>query len=197
MNRESESTTMRPLAKALVKSLENVRNLLREVCLRNNTPNGPLKLDNNEYITEMLLESLKIFDRLFADFELSYVSAMVHVKSAQEYELQEVIGVLFSETLNRALRMNLVTQEMIDDCDPAIMFAVPRLAIVHGLLIYPNGPLCIDQSIDEMSEMFKPFRNLLQKIRELLWTLSNKELFLLEKSLCDNFIIDKKVKVIV
>lgn len=101
MNRESESTAMRPLAKAVTRSLDTVRNLLREACYRNNQPNGPIRLDHNELVTEMLLESLKIFDRLFAEFELSYVSAMVPVKTTREYELQELIGVLFSETLQR------------------------------------------------------------------------------------------------
>lgn len=186
MNREAESTAMRPLAKAVTRSLENVRNLLREACLRNNTPNGPIKLDTNELVTEMLLESLKIFDKLFAQFELAYVSAMVPVKSTQEYELQELIGVLFSETLQRALKMQLLTQEMVDDCDPALMFTIPRLAIVSGLLVFPNGPLCIDKPMEEMSEMFRPFRTLLHKIRELLWTLNKRELYMLEKLLCDN-----------
>lgn len=186
MNREAESTAMRPLAKAVTRSLENVRNLLRETCLRNNTPNGPIKLDSNELVTEMLLESLKIFDKLFAQFELAYVSAMVPVKTTQEYELQELIGVLFSETLQRALKMKLLTQEMVDDYDPALMFTIPRLAIVSGLLVFPNGPLCIDKPVEEMSEMFRPFRTLLHKIRELLWTLNKRELYMLEKLLCDN-----------
>ncbi|CAG9817241.1 unnamed protein product [Phaedon cochleariae] len=186
MNREAESTAMRPLAKAVTKSLENVRNLLRDACLRKNTPNGPIKLDSNELVTEMLLESLKIFDRLFAEFELAYVSAMVPVKTTQEYELQELIGVLFSETLRRALKMKLLTQEMVDDCDPALMFTIPRLAIVSGLLVFPNGPLYIDKPYEEMSEMFRPFRTLLHKIRELLWTLNKRELYMLEKLLCDN-----------
>ncbi|KAH1017842.1 lateral signaling target protein 2 homolog [Dendroctonus ponderosae] len=186
MNREAESTVMRPLAKAVTKSLENVRNLLRNACLRNNTPNGPIKLDSNDIFTEMLLESLKIFDKLFAQFELAYVSAMVPVKSTQEYELQELIGVLFSETLRRALKMKLLTQEMIDDCDPALMFTIPRLAIVSGLLVFPNGPLCIDRPVEKMSELFRPFRTLLHKIRELLWILNKRELYMLEKLLCDN-----------
>lgn len=190
MNREAESTAMRPLAKAVTKSLENVRNLLRNACLRNNTPNGPIKLDSNELVTEMLLESLKIFDRLFAEFELAYVSAMVPVKTTQEYELQELIGVLFSETLHRALKMKLLSQEMVDDCDPALMFTIPRLAIVSGLLFFPDGPLHIDMVVDEMSEMFRPFRTLLHKIRELLWTLNKRELYMLEKLLCDNEELD-------
>lgn len=186
MNREAESTAMRPLAKAVTRSLDTVRNLLREACYRNNQPNSPIKLDTNELVTEMLLESLKIFDRLFAEFELCYVSAMVPVKTTQEYELQELIGVLFSETLQRALKMKLVKQEMVDECDPALMFTIPRLAIVSGLLVFPNGPLCIDKPVEQMSELFRPFRTLLHKIRELLWTLNRRELYMLEKLLCDN-----------
>jgi hypothetical protein len=90
MNREPESASMRPLAKALTKALENVRNLLREQCFR-----------SPPEFSERLTEALKIFDRLFAEFELSYVSAMVPVKTSQEYELQQNVIVLFSETLQR------------------------------------------------------------------------------------------------
>ncbi|KDR21180.1 Lateral signaling target protein 2-like protein [Zootermopsis nevadensis] len=190
MNREGESSAMRPLAKALTKALENVRNLLREQCLRGNTSNLALKPNLasgiNEVIGERLQEALKIFDRLFAEFELCYVSAMVPVKSTKEYELQQLVVVLFSETLQRALKMNLLTEEMVDDYDPALMFTIPRLAIVSGLLIFPEGPLCLDRTPADMSEMFRPFRTLLHKIRELLWTLNSKELFTLEKFLCSS-----------
>jgi hypothetical protein len=58
----------------------------------------------------------------------------------------------------RALKMKLLTQEMIDDYDPALMFTIPRLAIVSGLLIFPDGPLCLDRTPADMSEMFRPFR---------------------------------------
>ena len=51
MNREIESAEIRPLAKAVTKSLDTVRNLLCEQCLRNNTPNSPtLKLDINDAV---------------------------------------------------------------------------------------------------------------------------------------------------
>ncbi|XP_059468991.1 lateral signaling target protein 2 homolog isoform X2 [Neocloeon triangulifer] len=173
MNREHESAAMRPLAKALTKSLENVRNMLREQCFRSPPEFG-----------ERLIEALKIFDRLFAEFELCYVSAMVPVKSRDEYELQQNVIVLFSETLQRALRMKLLSQDKVDDCDPALMFTIPRLAIVSGLLVFPDGPLCLDKSPADISEMFRPFQTLLHKIRELLWTLSKLELFKLEKMLC-------------
>nr|CAD7259061.1 unnamed protein product [Timema shepardi] len=171
MNRENESSEMRPLAKALTKALENVRNFLREQCLR-----GPL-VHSGDMFCERLQEALKIFDRLFAEFELCYVSAMVPVKTPREYEVQQFVVVLFSETLQRALQMKLLNQEMVDDYDPALMFTIPRLAIVSGLLIFPDGPLCLDKPSGDMSEMFRPFRTLLFKIRELLWTLNKKELF--------------------
>ncbi|KAH9636503.1 hypothetical protein HF086_017669 [Spodoptera exigua] len=179
MNREEESAAMRPLAKALTRSLETVRSLLREQCLR---PRG-MALSQHD---DMLHESLKIFDRLFAEFELCYVSAMVNVKTPHEFEAQQLICVLFSESLRRALKQNLLTQEQVDSYDPALMFAVPRLAIVSGLLIYSSGPLSIDKPPEEMSDMFRPFRTLLHKIRSLLWTLDRRELLALERLLCTN-----------
>ncbi|XP_028031771.1 lateral signaling target protein 2 homolog [Bombyx mandarina] len=179
MNREEESASMRPLAKALTRSLETVRSLLREQCLR---PRG-LALSQHD---DMLHESLRIFDRLFAEFELCYVSAMVNVKTPQEFEAQQLICVLFSESLRRALKQNLLAQEQVDSYDPALMFAVPRLAIVSGLLIYSSGPLSINKPPEEMSVMFRPFRTLLNKIRSLLWTLDRRELLALERLLCTN-----------
>ncbi|XP_055549776.1 lateral signaling target protein 2 homolog isoform X2 [Wyeomyia smithii] len=197
MNREVESVTMRPLAKAVTKSLDNVRNLLREQCLRNNTPNSlTLRLDVNDAATEQLYESLKIFDRLFAEFELLYVSAMVQVKSKQEYEMQELICVLFSETLQRALKIGLLEQDQVDAYDPALMFSIPRLAIVAGLVIFREGPLNMDQPADNISEMFRPFRKLLIKMRDLLRTLTKHELHQLEKLLCTNEEISLKDQLI-
>lgn len=82
--------------------------------------------------------------------------------------------------------MYSIIQFQVDSYDPALMFAVPRLAIVSGLLIYSNGPLSIDKSPEEMSDMFRPFRTLLHKIRSLLWTLDRRELMALERLLCTN-----------
>ncbi|KAJ8317274.1 hypothetical protein KUTeg_005178 [Tegillarca granosa] len=89
MNREIESASMRPLARALTKNLDSLRTLLREQCLR-----------NINSFTERIKESLMIFDKLFAEFEL------------------------------RALTTGLLNQDLIDDCDPALMFTIPRLAII-------------------------------------------------------------------
>uniref|UniRef100_A0A2K6T8J9 Lateral signaling target protein 2 homolog n=1 Tax=Saimiri boliviensis boliviensis TaxID=39432 RepID=A0A2K6T8J9_SAIBB len=123
MNRELESMAMRPLAKELTRSLEDVRGALRDQALR----------DLNTY-TEKMREALRHFDVLFAEFELSYVSAMVPVKSPREYYVQQEVIVLFCETVERALDFGYLTQDMIDDYEPALMFSIPRLAIVWDLL---------------------------------------------------------------
>lgn len=60
-----------------------MRRLLREQCL-SALPD----------YTEKIREHLKIFDRMFAEFEFNYVCCMVHVKSVKEYELHQVSFVL-------------------------------------------------------------------------------------------------------
>lgn len=62
MNREIESIAMRPLAKDLTRSLEEVRNITRDQSLR----------DLNSY-TDRMKDALRHFDGLFAEFELRYV----------------------------------------------------------------------------------------------------------------------------
>ncbi|KAM9708895.1 lateral signaling target protein 2 homolog isoform 1-T1 [Menidia menidia] len=173
MNREIESIAMRPLAKDLTRSLEEVRNITRDQALR----------DLNLY-PDRMKDALRHFDSLFAEFELSYVSAMVPVKSPKEYYVQQEVIVLFCETVERALKLSYLTQDMIDDYEPALMFTIPRLAIVCGLVVYPDGPLNLDRKSEDISELFRPFRTLLKKIRDLLRTLTEEELITLERNLC-------------
>uniref|UniRef100_G1KEJ7 FYVE-type domain-containing protein n=1 Tax=Anolis carolinensis TaxID=28377 RepID=G1KEJ7_ANOCA len=61
------------------------------------------------------------------------------------------------------------------------MFTIPRLAIISGLLIYPDGPLNLERRPEEISRVFSPFYVLLRKIRDLLRVLSKEELYKLEK----------------
>ncbi|KAL6105646.1 zfyve28 [Pungitius sinensis] len=173
MNREIESIAMRPLAKDLTRSLEEVRNMTRDQALRDLT-----------LYTDRMKDALRHFDGLFAEFELSYVSAMVPVKSPKEYYVQQDVIVLFCETVERALKLGYLTQDMIDDYEPALMFTIPRLAIVCGLVVYSEGPLNLDRKSEDISELFRPFRTLLKKIRDLLQTLTEDELISLERNLC-------------
>ncbi|XP_060621623.2 lateral signaling target protein 2 homolog [Anolis sagrei] len=167
---EADGVRLRPLAKDLLCSLELVRVVLREQSL--NQP-GPY--------SEPIRRALVRFDMLFAEFELSYVSSLVSVKSPEEIYRQQEIVVLFCETVARALKLGHLTQDMIDGYEPQLMFTIPRLAIISGLLIYPDGPLNLERRPEEISRVFSPFYVLLRKIRELLRVLSKEELYKLEK----------------
>ncbi|EFO18827.2 lateral signaling target protein 2 [Loa loa] len=173
IDHEVESEAIRPMARALTKHLDTLRDLLKDQSLRDPT-----------HYSDKVKRSLKHFDQLFAEFELNYVSAMVPVKSVKEYDCQLDIAVLFSETLDRALRLAYLTQDQIDDCDPIVMIAVPRLAIVCGLLYFPEGALNVDANPETLSDMFRSFHSLLVKIRDLLRILNLHELHRVEKALC-------------
>ncbi|XP_042750660.1 lateral signaling target protein 2 homolog isoform X3 [Lagopus leucura] len=150
---EADGAQLRPRARNLLCSLELVRALLREQ-----------SLSHPSTYPEPVRAALIQFDRLFAEFELSYVSSLVAVKSPDEIYRQQEIIVLFCETVERALRLGYLTQEMIDGYEPLLMFTIPRLAIISGLLIYPEGPLSLERSPEQMSRVFSPFYNLLMKI---------------------------------
>ncbi|TMS35947.1 hypothetical protein L596_003230 [Steinernema carpocapsae] len=173
IDHETESDAIRPIARELTKHLDQMRELLKDQALR-----------DPAHYPEKIKQSLRSFDHLFADFELRYVSAMVPVKSVKEHDCQLDVAVLFSESLERALKLGYFTQENIDDCDPNVMIAIPRLAIVWGLLYYPDGALNVDGLPENLSEMFRPFHHLLLKIRNLLLTLTQEELKNVEGDLC-------------
>uniref|UniRef100_H3AW40 FYVE-type domain-containing protein n=1 Tax=Latimeria chalumnae TaxID=7897 RepID=H3AW40_LATCH len=170
---ETEGMQLCPLAEEFLRSLEDVRNLLREQSMT----------DNCIYIDD-IRDALIQYDRVFAEFELSYISSVVPVKSEEELHKEQEIVVLFCETVDRALKLRYLTQEMIDEYEPLLMFTIPRLAIMCGLLIYPDGPLNLQQRPEEMSKLFRPFYTLLHKIRDLLYVLTPEEQYILEKSLC-------------
>ncbi|XP_063148154.1 lateral signaling target protein 2 homolog isoform X1 [Candoia aspera] len=178
---EADGVRLRPLAKDLLCSLEVVRMVLREQSL--NQP-GPY--------SETVRRALIRFDVLFAEFELSYVSSLVSVKSPEEIYRQQEIVVLFCETVARALKLGYLTQEMIDGYEPQLMFTIPRLAIISGLLIYPDGPLNLERRPEEISRVFSPFYVLLRKIRDLLRVLSKEELYKLEKRVLNECAADSQ-----
>uniref|UniRef100_A0A1I7TIE6 FYVE-type domain-containing protein n=2 Tax=Caenorhabditis tropicalis TaxID=1561998 RepID=A0A1I7TIE6_9PELO len=173
IDHESESDQIRPLAKEVTKQLDMLRDLLKNQSLRDPSAYNPIIKDN-----------LLKFDRLFAEFEYQYVSAMVPVKSVKEHDSQLDVAVLFSEVLSLALQKDLITQDQIDYCDPSVMIAIPRLGIVWGLLVYCDGALNVDVPAENLSEMFRPFYSLLVKIRNLLRILTPIELTRLETVLC-------------
>ncbi|XP_040200358.1 lateral signaling target protein 2 homolog [Rana temporaria] len=170
---EADGVLLRPLSQKLLRSLENLRRILREQ-----------SLEDPGIFTEAAHEALLEYDNLCAEFEFRYMSLVVSVKTPEEIYEQQEIAVLFCETVSRALQKGYLTQEMIDDCEPELMISIPRLAIISGLLIFPDGPLNLQKRPEEMCELFSPFYGLLKKIRELLCVLTENELLSLERALC-------------
>ncbi|XP_072487239.1 lateral signaling target protein 2 homolog isoform X2 [Notamacropus eugenii] len=169
---ETAQQLLQPLARDLLLSLEQARALLREQ-----------SLGRPGLCFQSLRSALLRFDNLFADFEFNYVAMVAPMKSPEELDQQQEVAVLFCETVARALELGYLTQEMIDSYEPSLMLTIPRLAIISGLLIHPEGPLSLSPP-GATAYVFSPFRSLLQKIQALLVVLSADELFILERSLC-------------
>ncbi|KAJ2686846.1 hypothetical protein IWW39_003338 [Coemansia spiralis] len=65
---------------------------------------------------------------------------------AQEEEFSLLV-VLLSETLQRCLTLSLVSKDQVDDMDPQVILALPRLAILHAIAhAHPTDGLCFVQS---------------------------------------------------
>lgn len=60
-----------------------------------------LLIKSDHFFLFQARNALRKFDEVFAEFELSYVSAMVPVKTALEYDTLQDVIVMFCETLER------------------------------------------------------------------------------------------------
>jgi len=91
IDHEFESDAIRPLARALVRHLDGLRGALRDQSLRQ--PSA---------YPDKLRKQLRAFDFLLAEFELNYVSAMVAVKSVNDYNTQLDVTVMFRWVVPRS-----------------------------------------------------------------------------------------------
>lgn len=172
-NHEVESVELRPHAINLTKYMAQVREAIREQCFT----------DRLAY-SEKLKDLLRQFDAVWVNFELRYVSLMCNVMTEELYYYQQDTIVLFSEATIRGLQKKYITTEMVEMMDPVIMFAIPRLAIVCGLTVYPEGPLDVSKPKKDMPPFFRGYRQLLTRIKELLGHLTSDQLTVLEQALC-------------
>lgn len=106
-----------------------------------------------------LILKLEQFDRIFADFEYEYVKAMLPIKSPQEIEQQQDLMVLFSETVESALRRKLLSQDEFDECEPTVIINIPRLAIIHGLVRCGSESCILRRNEKDLSPVFRPFHS--------------------------------------
>ena len=109
---------------------------------------------------------------------------MCTVQTETQYLHQQEIAVLFSEATQRALQLKYFSKEDIEMMDPAVMFAIPRLAIICGIMIFPDGPINPERPSRDTPACFRSYRQLLARIKELLGFLTKEQLMKLERALC-------------
>lgn len=176
LNHTKESTLLRPMAKTLTTHLDSLRNDLRDLVIDG---------DGASRITPELVRKMVAFDNIFANFEYEYVGTMLPIRTVGEIEKLQEVAVLFSETLIDCLKRGLIKQADIDEFQPIVMIAIPRLAIVRGLLYKNENPIYTKRK-SQMCSLFQPFHGPLHSIRKLLRVLDPIELFTLEKMLADD-----------
>lgn len=176
LNHNKESTMLRPMAKTLTQHLDSLRNDLRDLVMDGN---GAVR------INETLVKRMVAFDHIFATFEYEYVRTMLPIRTVAEIEKLQEVAVLFSETLIDCLRRGLIKQDDIDEFQPIVMIAIPRLAIVRGLLYKNENPIYTRHK-SHMCSLFQPFHGPLHSIRKLLRGLRSSELYTLERMLAND-----------
>lgn len=176
LNHTKESSMLRPMAKTLTTHLDSLRNDLRDLVL-----NG----GGASRISQGLIKKMVTFDHIFATFEYDYVRTMLPIRTVAEIEKLQEVAVLFSETLIDCVKRGLIKQDDIDEFQPIVMIAIPRLAIVRGLLYKNENPIYTRHK-SQMCNLFQPFHGPLHSIRKLLRGLSPRELFTLEKMLSND-----------
>lgn len=176
LNHTKESIMLRPMAKTLTTHLDSLRNELRDLVIDGG---------GASHINQTLTAKMVAFDHIFATFEYEYVRTMLPIRTVSEIEKLQEVAVLFSETLIDCVKRGLIKQDDIDEFQPIVMIAIPRLAIVRGLLYKNENPIYTRHK-SQMCSLFQPFHGPLQSIRRLLRGLSPHELFSLEKMLAND-----------
>lgn len=176
LNHNKESTMLRPMAKTLTTHLDSLRNDLRDLVI---SGGGASR------INQALIKKMVAFDHIFATFEYEYVRTMLPIRTVAEIEKLQEVAVLFSEALIDCVKRGLIKQDDIDEFQPIVMIAIPRLAIVRGLLYKNENPIYTRHK-SQMCCLFQPFHGPLHSIRRLLRGLSPNELLSLERMLAND-----------
>ncbi|RDD40529.1 Lateral signaling target protein 2-like protein [Trichoplax sp. H2] len=170
LNHEEESQEMKPLAAELHKQLNTVRDRLKNQSLRN----------INIYPKKVINELIEL-DRLWSEFELRYVNLLTELKSPTSVEDGQLLAVMFSEAIDRALKSDLITSAELECFDPTVFFAVPRLAILYCISGCHEEEFENDFNSDmTIPLMFNSFREELQEIKLLLREVGDEDLSQLE-----------------
>uniref|UniRef100_A0A915DLI2 FYVE-type domain-containing protein n=1 Tax=Ditylenchus dipsaci TaxID=166011 RepID=A0A915DLI2_9BILA len=175
-NHLAESAALRLQALKFLDSLKKLLDVLR----------SQARVDPMNVNTDLIRCFLRAFDKIFVEFELNIFSVVSHlkkVKSVKEYERQQNIAVLFSESMIRAQKLKYFTVEQIEACDPALIFALPRLSLTWGLLDNKDNNktlINITGDSEDLTELFSKYHRQLIFVKHLLQSLDKKQLKKLE-----------------
>nr|CDS25895.1 lateral signaling target protein 2 [Hymenolepis microstoma] len=107
------------------------------------------KLSSSGHVTDGLDEQMKVLiellieiDHDLANLEFSLVSSINrNIRTEAEAESVQEVAVLFSETIEWALAVGLISRRQLSDRDPLLFVSLPRIAIFVGCLLLPNSPI--------------------------------------------------------
>ncbi|VDN99653.1 unnamed protein product [Rodentolepis nana] len=89
-----------------------------------------------------LIELLIQIDHDLANIEFSLISSVNrNIRTEAEADSVQEVAVLFSETIEWALAVGLISRRQLSDRDPLLFVALPRIAIFVGCLLLPNSPI--------------------------------------------------------
>jgi lateral signaling target protein 2 len=165
-----ESEVLRPSAKRFCDIINSVRRTLRDQALR-----------DPSIMPEPVLHALVEFDHAWAAFEFEYISTFVPVRSSEDFEKRQDMCVLMSETLFHAKSSGLIAQDDVDAFEPALMFTIPRLAVLYSLVRF-RGAISLNER--ECPYMFRPQLPQLRSAAVICLTLSDTSLASVERRLC-------------
>lgn len=206
---EIYTSTLRGPAEQLCATFEALRFVFRQNALANEKARGRCLFWNRVTTTtapepsyRALWSVLSDFDRAWAAFESKICEChMASMSGARSFTRQtdvradrntmkleplaehDMFVTLLSETMLRALERGYVSRDQVARCDPAVIVAVPRLAVVAGLVWMPDMFQVADENADGRRSGFRWFSNHLERLRTIqcaIQALGDSEIELLE-----------------
>ncbi|KAJ1649334.1 hypothetical protein IWQ61_009549 [Dispira simplex] len=141
----------------------------------------------------LLYPVLGDFDRAWTTFERQLCFAYFDVGNSElrnsgsnditvdDDQQLELLTVILSECVLRALARGIVQRDDVESFEPAVILAIPRLALVHALLYSPDS-LCLTDP-NQAFWWFRSHANTLQQVQYALERYPDKELGELEHAL--------------
>lgn len=148
---------------------------------------------------------LRDFDKAWAKFEqkicfwyptitlipFSYFH-VTHGDRSSRADDTQMFQVLVSETIMRAVRHDIISDEDINNFEPRVILAIPRLAIVSALVHLPD---CVN--VTDSENGFRWFRQKAEKmkvLKSLLAEFSKEDITILEEMLVDCEALETSLK---